>query len=193
MRLVERLLWVIVALALLMKLLHLPLASLLLIISASTVSMLYWALGWIIFPTPTRKDQVLGLSILAGFAFTALITGMLFRIQVWPNAGVQLAIGLVLGAATVLLVLHFRRRRPHLGSYTRSLLWRAVPLLAAGALLYPVSAAQMVRFHYRGASEARIDLFQRLYTTPDEAGHQRILQSLDSLDRVEAAARDSMP
>jgi len=191
MRIAERILWALIALALALKVLHLPLSSLLLILATSLVSMLYWALGWLLFPTPTRKHQILGLSILAGFAFTALITGMLFRIQVWPGADTQILFGLALGAATVIVVLVKRNKRLDLASYFKGLLWRAAPLMTAAALLYPVTPADMTRFHYRGQSEARIKLMQRLYTGSDEVERTKVLQALDSLDLAESEERNS--
>ena len=189
----ERILWAAVALALLMRLLHLPTASLFLILWTSALAMLYWALGWLLLPAPTRKDQLLGLSILAGFAFAALITGALFRIQVWPGADTQLTIGLVLGAATIALAMVFRAKRPDLGAYFTGLLWRAVPLVAVAALLHSVTPDAMMRFHHRGESEARIKLMQRLHAPLDEAERLRVLQALDSLDLAEGMTEHPQP
>ncbi|MFZ1694463.1 MAG: hypothetical protein WAT74_14800 [Flavobacteriales bacterium] len=191
MRIAERILWALIALSLALKVLHLPLSSLLLILATSLVSMLYWTLGWMLFPTPTRKHQILGLSILAGFAFTALITGMLFRIQVWPGADTQILFGLALGAATVIVVLVNRNKLPDLASYYKGLLWRTAPLMTAAALLYPVTPADMARFYYRGQSEAKIKLMQRLYSGLDEDERTKVLQSLDSLDIAESEERNN--
>lgn len=190
MRIAERILWALIAFASVLKALHLPLSSLLLILATSLVSMLYWALGWLLFPTPTRKHQLIGLSLLAGFAFAALITGMLFRIQVWPGAEIQLLVGLALGAATVIVVFANRNKRADLASYFKGLLWRAAPLMTAASLLYPVTPADMTRFHYRGQSEARIKLMQRLYSGMDEDERTKVLQSLDSLDLAESEERN---
>jgi len=184
-----RALWAAVVLALLLKLFHLPLASLLLILWASALAMLYWALGWLLFPTPTRKHQLIGLSILAGFAFAALITGALFRIQVWHGADTQLMIGLVLGGATITLAMAFRRKRPDLNAYFNGVLWRVLPLLIVAALLYPVTPVAMMRFHHRGESEAKINLLEQLHSSLDEGERSRVLHELDSLDQAEVDAR----
>ena len=189
MRIVERLLWIIVALAVALKLLHLPLASFLLIISLSSIAMMYWVLGWLIFPFPTRKDQHIGITILASFGLNFLCVALLFKIQVWPMSGFQSLIGIFLGSLTILLAWLHARHRPERNVYTRNILVRVAPLMVVVIVLYPISARSMILFHHRGESPQRLELWDRMYSTDNHAEKERICLQLDSLDAAEHRAR----
>lgn len=105
MRWIERVPWIIAGLGLVLELLHLPLASFLFIIGVSTLMMLYFFFSWLFLPTPTRKHQHIGVSLLAGLALAFLLEGILFKVQVWPLATFNLLFGLSLGGLTAVLTL----------------------------------------------------------------------------------------
>jgi hypothetical protein len=189
MRIVERLLWIIVALSVALKLLHLPLASFLLIISVSSIAMMYCVLGWLIFPFPTRKDQHIGITLLASFGLNFLCVALLFKVQVWPMSGFQSLIGICLGSLAILLAWLHAHHRPERNVYMRNILVRVAPLLIVVALLYPISARSMILFHHRGESTQRLELWGRMYSTDDHAEKERIWLQLDSLDAADHRAR----
>ena len=189
MRIAERILWVIAAIAVVMKLLHIPLASTVFIISSSTLMILYLFLSWLILPTPTRKHQVIGISILAGIALTFLLEGILFKVQAWPMASFNLLVGLSLGSITLLLVWLLTRDRHDLKEYKRGILMRVVLLMTIGVLLYPVSARSMILFHHRGEAPAKLELYDRLYSIEDPDEREMLRQRIDSLEHEEMRTR----
>lgn len=189
MRIVERLLWIIVALAVAMKLLHIPLASVLLILGLSSVTLLYWAFGWLVLPSPTRKDQHMGNTVLFGFAMLCLVTGVLYKVQVWPFADFQITVGIGLGALAMLLAWVHARRLPERAAYVKNILMRVAPVMAIAVLLYPISARSMILFHHRGETPERLEMWDRMHSTDDHAEKERIWLQLDSLDEAEHRAR----
>lgn len=186
MRWIERVPWIITGVGAVLKLLHFPFASFLLIIGISTLMMIYFFLSWLFLPTPTRKHQHIGLSILAGLALAFLLEGILFKIQVWPLASFHLLLGLFLGGLTVVLFLLITQRRADLLAYNRAIMFRLVPLMLCGALLYPISASSIMHFHLRGKSVREIDLHDQHLNTEDPDERELIRQQLDSLHQAEA-------
>ncbi len=189
MRIAERIFWIIIALAVVMKLLHIPLANFLLIIGSSTLMMLYFFLGWLILPTPTRKHQVVGLSILAGIALALLLEGILFKVQAWPLATFNTLMGLSFGSIALVLVWLLTRDRHDLKEYRRGILVRVVPLMIIGVLLYPISARSMMLFHHRGEAPAKLELYDRLYSIDDPDEREMLRQKIDSLEQQEMRSR----
>ena len=188
MRWIERILWIITGLGLVLKLLHLPLANFMFIIGTSTLMMIYFFFSWLFLPTPTRKHQHIGLSILAGMALTFLLEGILFKLQVWPLATFNLLFGLSLGGLTAVLTLWITRRRTDLLEYHRAIMLRLVPLMLCGALLYPISASSIMHFHLRGKSALEIELHDQLLLEENPDVKDRIRQRLDSLNEAEVRA-----
>lgn len=180
MKLIERLLWIIAALALAMKLMHLPLSSFLLIISISTLMMLYFFLSWLLLPSPTRKDQVLALSILAGVAMSCALTGILYKLQRWPMSGFFLLIGAAWITGIVIATFAVRSSRPDLPNYTSGLLRRTLPLLAACCLLYALPGATLTAFYYRDEPEIG-RLWIQHDSISDPVERERLRARIDSL------------
>lgn len=188
MRKFERILWTIVGMAIVLKLLHLPLASFLLIVGLSTIAILYWWFGWLLFPSPARKDQHIGLTILASFSLAFLLTGILCKVQAWPLASAQTSAGVVLAGSAVIWGLLHARRRPERQPYVKNINMRCAPLMVVALLLLPVSASSIMRFHHRGEPEQKLELYDRLYSTDNRAEQERIWQQLDSLEEAESRA-----
>lgn len=183
MKLIERILWVIVALALVMKVLHLPLSSLLLIVSISVLNMLYFFLSWLLFPQPTRQEQMVWLSVLAGVFLSTGLTGVLFKLQLWPLSGFYLLVGGTSLAIVIVLVLLLRGSRPELDDYMRGLLRRAVPMLVACIALYALPNATLTAFYYRDDPEMGRLMIR--YNSSDDPGERIELGSrIDSLQQA---------
>lgn len=183
MKHIERILWVIVALALVMKVLHLPLSSFLLIVSISVLNMLYFFLSWLLFPQPTRQDQMVWLSVLAGVFLSTGLTGVLFKLQLWPLSAFYLIMGSTSLAIVIALVLLLRGSRPELADYMRGLLRRAVPMLVACMLLYALPGATLTAFYYRDDPEMGRLMIR--YNSTDDPGERIELGSrIDSLQQA---------
>ena len=109
----EKILGVIVFIGLILKLTLIPGAGILLTLSLSTLACLYYPLGFAIlnqigFKKIFKKDSYKGISALriigaiaAGTALSTICIGILFKIQNWAGADINLMAGLV----TTLIVL----------------------------------------------------------------------------------------
>ncbi|MBK8499654.1 MAG: hypothetical protein IPL52_12775 [Flavobacteriales bacterium] len=193
MRIAERVLWAITGLAVVMKLLHLPLANFLLIIGASTLMLLYFFLSWLLLPSPTRKHQVLGVSLLAGVALTFMLEGILFKLQAWPLASFNTLVGLSFGSIAILVLWLITRSRPDLRDYRRAVLWRVVPLMLCGTFLYPVTAHDMILFHHRDAVPEIRELYDHLYSTDNPEERETLRQRIDSLEQAAFRGQPGIP
>lgn len=131
---IEKLMLGVAAVGFLFKLMHWPLASLLLILALSILSILYFPFAALWFGKPERKDQLLGLSIGSGLAFSVLLVGILFQWQFWPFGVEYTFAGIILCATSLFAATLLRSGRPALSSYFRSLLTRSSGFLAAGII-----------------------------------------------------------
>lgn len=190
MRVVELLIWAIVALAVVMQLAHIPLASLLLILGLSTASMMYFALSWFILPHPTCKDQHIRATVLASIGLGYLCIGILFKLQAWPLATFQCLFGIALTSLAFFMALMNSRNRPERRPYLARLAARFAPLTIIALLLIPVDAHTMMRFHHRDKSPKQLELIDRLDSTEEPEARERIWRQIDSLE-VEELKRQS--
>lgn len=172
-------------LGLLLKVLHLPFAGLLFVASLSVLILMYFLLPWLLFPRPSRHDQVLGLSLFCGLAFTITMEGLLFKVQMWPMATFLNQLGLLLTGIALALILAMRGGRNGLADYFNGLTRRALPLLMIGALLFPVRETDILRFHHRNDPWAG-ELLDSLENTTDpslrRALHERLLRPREEGD-----------
>lgn len=95
------------ALAILLKFLHLPFSAMLLLVSVSALAVIYMAYGATIFNTAPVSLAATGESSsdlgskrqagtqYIGFAFALVLIGILFKMQQWPMAKIQLLVGLI--------------------------------------------------------------------------------------------------
>ncbi|MEO8590129.1 MAG: hypothetical protein ABI432_12220 [Flavobacteriales bacterium] len=135
MKLAERILFGIALIGLLFKIQHWPFAGVFLILSLSSLALLYFPLAVVWFGRPTMRDQVVGFSIAGGFALSTMLIGFLFKLQHWPLADAYVMLGTFCCALTAVGCLVLRRGKPELSSYFRSVLLRASILGGLGALL----------------------------------------------------------
>lgn len=181
MKALERILWILAALAFVMKALHLPMSSLLLVVSLSLLGMLYLFLAWLVFPSPTRRDQLVLLSVLGGFVMSLATMGILFKLLFWPFRAFYLLLA-VMGLAVLLISLFIiRSTRPDLSRYSRGMLFRAVPLLVACGALLALSDARLTAFYYRDDPELKPYAVQRALSTDIEES-RRLTQQMDSIE-----------
>lgn len=150
MRTVERILFALILVSLLLKLLHIPLASFLLILASSTLAICYW-ISFLWFGTPTRKDQQTVLSVLAGLSFSIALIGLLFKLQYWPIGvtNIYLIIGAVSSIAVLVALFAKRSDSPELAAYHRSMIRRTLVIGVPTVLFYFTPSKDMARFQYR--------------------------------------------
>jgi len=180
----ERIAWGVALLGLLFRLLHWPFGGLFTVLGFSTVAFLYFPLGWLVLGRPSRKDQLIPLSVVTGIVLSLLCTGMLFKIQFWPQqfAELYLLIGL-LGAAVVLAaVLSLHSRNLNIETYFKGLRHRLLLIALPALFLYLVPTPKLIQFNYRSDPE-RAALMIRLNEAPGDTAAMHALDQLNDPER----------
>ncbi len=183
MKCIERILWIIALVGVVLRLFNLPMSGLLLILSLSLLGILYVFLSVLLFPQPSRKDQVVILSLLVGLMLGAALNGILFKMQLWPFSHFFLLVGGFWLAVLTLLVLLVRRKKPELGAYTSGLLKRMVPVLMASFFFWFLPDAALVDLYYRGDPQLA-PLMQRYMSTEDPVIRTQLKLQMDSLEEA---------
>ena len=184
MRKIERILWIIVAISVVLKLLRLPFSSLLLILGLSLLAQLNFLLFWWLFVTPERKEQIIPMSILSGLSFSIACIGILFKLQLWPMSGIFLSLAILALSVTIITVLILRSSRAYLSGYTRGILLRAVPLFMVVAVLLALPGGALSAFYHRNDPELA-PYFIKLDMSNDPAERERISIQIDSVMRAQ--------
>lgn len=180
MRKIERILWIIVAIGVVLKLLRLPFSSLLLILGLSLLAQLHFFLFWWLFVTPERKEQFIPVSILSGLSFSIACIGILFKLQLWPMSGMFLSPAILALSVTIITALILRSSRAYLSSYTRGILFRAVPLFLVVAVLLALPGGALSAFYHRNDPELA-PYYLKLDLSNDPAERERISVQIDSV------------
>jgi uncharacterized membrane protein len=158
------------------KIFHWAGANVLLIMSASILSMLYFATSYILFNNIKlrdffkRKTNIINpsgsktaLLIFTGVSLSALIIGLLFSLMIWPGAMVQITIGFFSG----LICLSFLLSGYLSGDKTyRWTLYRAVPLVLISGIFY-LFPNSWINYHYDIDHKSR-DLLIEMRTNPND-------------------------
>lgn len=147
MKTVERILFVLILLGLLFKLEHWPLASFLLIIGTSTLSLSYW-LSPLWFGAPGRKDQITSVSMISGLVLSVALMGILFKLQYWPLSGFYLFLALIGCPAVIIMQLGLAKDKLELARYRRALLTRTLAIAVPAILLYFTPSTTLVKIQY---------------------------------------------
>lgn len=181
MKYLESVLLAIISLGLVLKFFHLPFSSVLVIIGASALAILYFGLGRRIFPGTVPGERRAPLGILSGVALSILIIGSLFKIQIWPMGSFYLLISIPFLALLLIAVQVQRHSHPELRPYFNSLTKRLLPALVVGVLLYPVQQRTLLNFYYRD-QPGKAELLDSLYSSHDPVVQERLRQEVDHLE-----------
>ncbi len=105
----EKILSVSFVVGLVLRLLHWPGGSLLIILSLGLIAMSYFPFAVIFFRTPITKKQNVLFSVLSGFSFSFVPVGVMFKFQYWLGANNYLSLGaffsiIVLAPALVFII-----------------------------------------------------------------------------------------
>lgn len=134
----EKILAILFLLGFIFKAIHFPGGNLIIIASVFALMLIYFPFGFYFLSGETVKQQVVGWSIGAGFAFHMILCGVLFSLMHWPGAKFMLIIGLVT-IVPLTIVMYFLRKnntKPELVRYYNKLILRGAILTAIGLLLF---------------------------------------------------------
>lgn len=170
---------------LIFKLLHWPGAGIILVISLSTTSMLYFPAAFYFFCDKIIKRQNLALSIVSGIFLSLIPLGILFKIMYWPGGQLYLLIGTVT-APIILTIIYFLKSRTteDLATYYKSMFARTIILTILTIIFYFIPTATLLKIQYWDDQElARLKTLH--YTYPDneeyKKQHDEYLLKRDSL------------
>lgn len=133
MRTIELALVATIILGCVFKLQHWPGTGVLIVLGGGLLALFYFPFGFRTLPAPKATDQVLWMSLAGGAALCVAMAGVLAFLQRWPYSTELLVIGQFGCAASLLLGLVLRYKRPRLDIYVEGLLIRC---LVVGGLAF---------------------------------------------------------
>lgn len=148
--------------SIILKIFQLPLGELLLILSGASIAMFYYVAGYFIMNDVSlrkllkeRKGKnvsvpVLFGSIMAGWDFSIIAIGILFKVMLFPGADNMLVTGIIL--LTILQVGSIFIRKTHLETFAR-FFNRVIIFFGAGLLASFISYNQIIDFQYSDEPE----------------------------------------
>lgn len=185
MKLTEKIAAIVVLTALLFKFFLIPGGGVLVTFALTFLAILYYPLGFALLSGIRlrkifKKESYFGktpvqilIAIGAGMAFSVLCCGILFRLQNWPGAMVQLYTGLA-SVGVVLLgtgVQHFVKSSPAI----KGLFIRSVILFFFGLMIALPSDLMLVKVQFRN-HPAYIRAFEKYQQNPQDEKLQKNLQ-----------------
>jgi hypothetical protein len=176
MRVLEKALVILVLIGIVFKLLHYPGGGLLIVIGLFLLSILYFALGWLLMRDRATKVNRLGISIPAGLSLSIICSGIMFKLQYWPGSGVMLLAGTTLLAAMMIATIAVRASDvsgdPGLKGFYNGTLKRLVIYAVIGAMLFLTPSSALLKLQYRDDPEY-LEHLLKLDEDPDNEEYRR--------------------
>lgn len=149
----------------------------LLILSLTTLSGLYFPFGFYFCSGKTIKEQNILLSLLGGMVLSIVPVGIVFKLFMWPGYQAQLTMVLVLIPALLLIVYFISRRpNPNLKTYYKNFLSRTVFWLVMGLLFYVVPATTLIRLEFSRQPEL-MQLKLKTLEHPGDPAYERDIEN----------------
>lgn len=184
MKFLEKVMAVLIVIALFFKFFFIPGGGIIFTLSLTLLAILYYPFGVFLFTgigfrKMFRKTSYQGISawrivgaIAAGFAFSTLSLGILFKIQLWPGAGVMLLSGLAFSLVVLIVaVAKFTRQQE---AFYREIIARSLVFGLVGLLLYSLGPYGLERFQYRNHPQYLEALDRYLENPEDEALREQL-------------------
>lgn len=162
MKKLERILLIVFFVAIPLKVFNVPLAQILLIMSAAALAMFYYVAGYFIFNDVSLrrvlkekkgKDVSVPLlfgSIMAGWDFSIIILGILFKVMLFPGADNMLVTGIIFLTLLQIGSIFIRKRNPE--TFAR-FFNRVIIFFGAGLLASFITYNQVIDFQYSDEPE----------------------------------------
>ena len=116
------------------------------------LSIIYFFGTYFLLQEPATKKGILWLSVFTGITFSICVVGILFKLQFWPGAEINLLTGMVLCALTVIVAIFLRNRKEAdegMHNYFRVLIKRALLAISFAALFFAVPQRTIINIEYR--------------------------------------------
>jgi len=171
----EKLLAVLFLIGLAFRFLHWTGASTLIVISLSTISILYFPAAFYFFCDKVIKRQNLPLSIVSGLFLSLIPLGILYKIMYWQGGHFFLLIGTV--TVPIFLAITYllkSKTKDDLKTYYKNLILRTGILTALTILFYLTPTSTLLKVQYWDDPElARLKI--SYFANPDNMEHKKQL------------------
>lgn len=159
MKKLEKILGFIAIAAFILKLIRVPGASMLLLLSISALSLIYYPLGFAFFNQVKlrhvfKKEAYKGVSALrilgaigVGVSLSALLVGILFKVQFWSGASFELIFGIV--ATAIIAAIALIRHRNHKDDFYKRILSRMALIGGLALLFFFTPELTILKIQYR--------------------------------------------
>lgn len=202
MRIVEIILYIIFAFALIFKINHYPGGSILAIIPLMLLSIQYFAFGFLIFNGIRfrdlfKKDTFKGVPALKiigavafGLSLSPLIIGILFSIQHYPGAKIQLIVGF---ASTIICIaIYSVKALSGQSSFIKRNFLRMIMPLSLGFLFLTFSAGDIEVYRQGGRNKVEDDIIRNRYDHPNDIEALFAYDSINAIHNPHARSLESL-
>lgn len=186
MKKLEKILGIIILFAIIYKFLHLPGASLLLIVSVLPLATIYY-FGFAFFNDIRLHDilkktsyenlstkRIFGCGIF-GVLLSSVVIGILFKLQFYPGASLQLSIGLKgIGIVLIVATIYYFK---HKSKTYKKIISRILIIGTIGICVYIIPSSKLVDIYYRN-DPAYAELFKKVLANPNNEELQKELQEM---------------
>ena len=158
------------------KFMHWPGGGVFIVISLSTIGVLYFPMAFYFFCDKEIKKQNIALSIVSGLFLCLIPIGILFKLQYWPGGKIEYLLGMF-SAPVIWVIAYYLKSKSsdELKTYYKNLLTRTTVVFIFGTVFYIIPMTTLIEIQYRYDPElARLKTLS--YTHP---GNQEYRQQLD--------------
>ena len=183
----ERVLVILFLIGILFKFFHWTGFGLILTIACFSTAIIYCPFSFYFFSDKSLSNQNLPLSIISGFFLSIVPLGILFKIQYWNGAQIQLGFGLIITPIFLIIALIMKNRAPEAQAiYYRNLTLRFTVLTSLTYLFYFTSTATLLKIQYH--DDPKLGQLKILYyENPTEIKYQeeinKYIERRDSLEK----------
>jgi hypothetical protein len=162
--------------ALVLNLMLIPGSGMLTVLSFSILAVIYFYFGLVIFNDVTVKEvlkirsisELIALrnigAVATGAALALTIIGLMFKIQLWPGANINLSIGLFgLAVVTILGAIKYSKSK---SNYYTKIFSRVAIIGGLGLIVFLLPKTSLVEFQYRN-HPAYVEAYKKAMADPN--------------------------
>ncbi len=162
--------------ALVLNLMLIPGSGMLTVLSFSILAVMYFYFGLVIFNDVTVKEvlkirsisELIALrnigAVATGAALALTIIGLMFKIQLWPGANINLSLGLFgLAVVTILGAIKYSKSK---SNYYTKIFSRVAIIGGLGLIVFLLPETSLVEFQYRN-HPAYVEAYKKAMANPN--------------------------
>lgn len=182
----EKALSIIAIIGVLFKLMHWPGGGVILVLSLSTLSIIYFPGSFYFFSDKTIKQSNRALSIVSGIFLSLIPIGVLFKIQYYSGSSTILIVGLMTVPVFLALSIYLKSKASEeLKTYYNNMILRTTIWSILALFFYLIPSASLLKMQYRNDAELlRLKTlhYEDPYNKEYRKQHDDYIFQLDSLE-----------